>query len=88
MEPMKGQEPWWPEDVGQPSTTGGEDDLRYAYFAARRRLAVFRGSEVTVYDTADRRITGVSQHGGGGEGDVSFSSPEGDVPLGSLKVAG
>jgi hypothetical protein len=42
---------------------------------------------VTVYDTADNEITGVSQHRGDGEGDIHFSSSCGDVPLGSLKVA-
>jgi hypothetical protein len=43
---------------------------------------------VTIYDTADHQITGVSQHRGGGEGDINFTGPDGDVPLGSLKVAG
>jgi hypothetical protein len=70
------------------STAGSEDDLRYAYFADRRRLAVSRRGQVTIYDTADNEITGVSQHRNGGEGDLSFSSPDGDIPLGSLKVAG
>jgi ketosteroid isomerase-like protein len=86
MEPMKGQEPWWPEDLGQPSTAGSEDDLKYAYFADSHRLAVSRGGEVTIYDTADHEITGVSQKRGSDEGDVSFSGPDGEVSLGSLKV--
>ena len=85
MEPMKGQEPWWPEALGQPSTAGSEDDLRYAYFADGHRLAVSRCGGVTIYDTAGHEITGVSQHRGGGEGQISFSSPMGDVPISSLK---
>lgn len=86
MEPMKGQEPWWPEGLGQPSTAGGQGDLRYAYFSRSRRLAVSRGGAVTVYDTADREITGVSQDAGA-EGELRFTSPDGDIPLGSLAVA-
>ena len=85
MEPMKGQDSWWPEALGQPSTAGSEDDLRYAYFADGHRLAVSRGGEVTIYDTADREITGVSQHRGGGEGEISFTSPQGEVPIASLR---
>lgn len=88
MEPMHGQESWWPEGLGEPSAAGGQDDLQYAYFAERRRLAVSRAGRVTVYDTADHKITGVSQHQGGEQGDLRFASPHGDVPLGSLKVAG
>jgi hypothetical protein len=42
---------------------------------------------VTIYDTADHEITGVSQHRGDGKGDIHFSSPCGDVPLGSLMIA-
>ena len=86
MKPMHGQEPWWPEGLGNPSTAGGQDDLKYAYFADRRRLAVSRAGRVVVYDTADREITGVAQHQGGGDGDVRFASPGGDVPVGDLKV--
>jgi hypothetical protein len=87
MEPMKGEDPWWPKSLGQPSTAGSEDGLRYAYFPDGHRLAVSRAGEVTVYDTADNEITGVSQHRGDGMGEIRFSSPCGDVPLGSLKIA-
>src|SRR4051794_15304662 len=86
MEPMKGPGRWWPEGLGQPTTSGGQDDLKYAYFADRRRLAVSRGSEVTLYDTGDQEIRGVSQQQGGKQGDVVFSSKDGEVPLGDLKV--
>lgn len=88
MEPLRGMEPWWPKDLGQPNTTGGQDDVRYAYFADRRRLAVSRGGKVTVYDTADHQIGGVSQQQGGGRSDVVFTSQHGPVALADLKVVG
>jgi hypothetical protein len=85
MEPMRGMEPWWPADLGQPNTSGAQNDLRYAYFAGPRRLAISRGGKVTIYDTADHKIGGVSQQQGGSRGDVSFTSQHGDVSLSDLK---
>ena len=86
MAPMKGQGPWWSEDLGEPNTSGSEDDLKYAYFADRHRLAVSRAGRVTVYDTGEHEITGVSQHQSGEDGNVNFASPHGDVALRSLDV--
>jgi hypothetical protein len=88
MEPMKEMEPFWPKDLGKPSTAGSQDDLRYAYFADSHRLAVSRGGKVTVYDTADHQIGGVSQQQGGGRGDVAFTSQHGEVALSDLKIVG
>ena len=31
---------WWPNDLGQPSSTGAQNNLRYAYFPGARRLAI------------------------------------------------
>jgi hypothetical protein len=31
---------WWPAELGNPSSTGGQNDLRYAYFPQSRRLAI------------------------------------------------
>ena len=41
---------------------------------------------MTVYDTADHEISGVSQQPGGSRGDVSFTSQHGNISLESLKV--
>src|SRR5256885_9332103 len=56
---------WWPAELGQPSSSGGQNDSRYAYFPGARRLAVSRGGQVTVYDTLDHSIGGVQQQQGG-----------------------
>ena len=87
MKPMASSDHWWPADLGEPGTAGGQDDLRYAYFAAKHRLAVDRGGKVTVHDTAGRTITGVAQHGGP-DGDLTFTGPDGEVPLKSLPTVG
>lgn len=74
---------WWPGDLGRPNSTGSQNDMRYAWFADARRLAIRRGGEVAVYDTQDHRISGVSQQQGGADS-VSFSSQHGPVSLDSL----
>ncbi len=86
--PLRSMEPWWPRDLGQPNSSGSQNDLRYAYFAGPRRLAVSRGGVVTIYDTGDHSIGGVSQQQGGSYGDVTFSSQLGQVSLHQLKIVG
>jgi hypothetical protein len=97
MEPMKplpflnpgvaGERPWWPAKLGTPAAAGGQNDLRYAYFADERRIAIERGDAVYVYDTADHRIHGVAQsQSGGGPTSLVFTSQHGTVPLDALKV--
>ena len=88
MAPMKAADPWWPADLGEPSTTGGQDDARYAVFADRRRVAVMDGDKVTVYDTGTNRISGVAQDRGGAAGDLTFTGPDGDISLGDLRAVG
>ena len=76
---------WWPADLGTPSSVGGQNDQGYAYFPATRRLAIRRGGQVTIYDTLDHQIGGVSQQQGGGNS-LSFSSQRGQFQVDSLPV--
>ena len=86
MEPMKPQAQWWPDGLGEPNATGSQNDLRYAYFSASRRLAVQMGGKTTLYDTGDHRIGGVSQRQQSDDGSATFTSQNGDVSLADLKV--
>jgi hypothetical protein len=76
---------WWPADLGAPSSTGSQNDLRYAYFPAARRLAINLGGKVTVYDTLDHQIGGVSQQQSG-DASFTFVSQRGLVRLADLPV--
>lgn len=87
MAPMKPQQAWWPEDLGQPDSSGSQDDCRYAYFAAAQRLAVQTGGQVQVYDTGSRRISGFAQRQGPGSA-LSFSTDQGPLDLKSLSPVG
>ncbi len=64
---------WWPADLGAPSCVGAQNSVRYAYFPGVRRLAVDIEGKVTVYDTGDHVIGGVSQQQSGA-GTIAFTS--------------
>jgi hypothetical protein len=83
--PAEGSGDWWPPQLGQPNSAGAQNGLRYAYFAAARRLAIELNGRVTVYDTLDHQITGFSQQQSRG-GSLTFSSQHGLVDVASLPV--
>jgi hypothetical protein len=76
---------WWPSELGSPSATGAQNNVRYAYFSNGRRLAVKTGTDVWVYDTLDHQIGGFSQQQGMG-GSITFGSQYGTVNLASLPI--
>jgi hypothetical protein len=76
---------WWPADLGRPNSIGAQNNVRYAYFAPMRRLAIEVNGRVTVYDTQDHQISGFSQQQSRG-GSLTFSSQYGLVEVASLPV--
>ncbi|HCS55090.1 SHOCT domain-containing protein [Rubinisphaera sp.] len=76
---------WWPQDLGAPNAVGSQNNVRYAYFANSRRLAVKTGNNIWVYDTGDHQIGGFSQQQGSG-GSITFTSQYGVVNLSTLPV--
>lgn len=81
-------ESWWPADLGVPSSTGGQNDVRYAVFPATRRLAIQVAGVTRIFDTADHQIGGVQQQQGSGYGSVSFSSQYGTFDVSRLVELG
>jgi hypothetical protein len=76
---------WWGSDLGAPSATGSQNEIRYAYFPGGRRLAIRIGDHVTIYDTGDHRIGGVSQQQSG-DASLTFVSQHGLVRVADLPV--
>src|SRR5271165_5156420 len=76
---------WWPQELGRPSSTGAQNNVRYAYFPRSHRLAIGLNGTVTVYDTLDHQIGGFSQQQSVG-GSLTFSSQHGIVAVASLPV--
>ena len=83
---MNNMNNWWPSELGQPSSSGGQNDSKYAIFPHAQRLAIKKGQDVTVYDTLDHQIGGVQQQSGSHQ-PLSFSSQFGTFDLNSLPLA-
>lgn len=79
---------WWPGDLGVPSSTGGQNDVRYAFFPGTRRLAIQFGGVTKVFDTGEHHIGGVQQQQGTGYSSVSFTSQFGTFGVASLRELG
>ena len=80
-----GSQRWWPSDLGVPTSTGAQNNVRYAYFAQHNRLAIELDGKVTVYDTLDNRISRFSQQQSHA-GSLSFYSQHGLVNVSTLPV--
>jgi len=76
---------WWPDGLGMPSSSGSQNNTRYAIFPQTRRLAVQRDGQVSVFDTLNHQIGGVSQQQGGNDS-LTFSSQFGTVSSLSLPL--
>ena len=80
-----GRADWWPGALGRPDSAGAQNGMRYAYFAAARRLAIDAGAGIDVYDTLDHRIGGVSQQQSR-DTSLRFTSQRGDVDVAQLPL--
>jgi len=76
---------WWPAGLQFPNSTGSQNNMRYAYFATIRRLAIEANGHVTLYDTLDHQITGFSQQQSSGS-TITLSSQYGIVDVNNLPV--
>jgi hypothetical protein len=74
---------WWPSDLGNPSATGAQNSIRYAYFPQERRLAIDAGGSIAIYDTLDHYIQGFGQQQSG-DASITFSSQYGLVRVNDL----
>jgi len=81
----KARASWWPPDLGSPDTSGAQNDMRYAYFARKRRLAIDRRGKVTIYDTLGHSIHGVAQQQSE-RATLAFTSQHGTIDLHTLPV--
>ncbi len=77
----------WPAELGAPSSSGGQNDMSYAYFPATRRLAIRVGGDLRIYDTGDHQIGGVSQQQSGDQS-LTFTSQYGLVRVADLPLVG
>ena len=90
MQPLKpaGADRWWPEALGgEPNSAGGQNEMRYAYFAEKHRLVVgLDGGSVTVYDTTGHEVSGVQQDQSEGSRKLQFTGGGKTMDLDQLKT--
>lgn len=75
----------WPTVFGNPTSTGSQNNFRYAYFGPVHRLIIEENGKRTIYDTKHHQISGISQQQGAGNS-YRFTSQEGGVDLSSLEI--
>ncbi|WP_166368668.1 SHOCT domain-containing protein [Psychromonas sp. SA13A] len=78
-----GSNQWWPSNLGSPFSSGAQNNIRYAVFP--NRLAVELNGQVSVYDTLDHNIGGVSQQQGNNTS-LTFNSQWGTINVSSLPL--
>jgi hypothetical protein len=74
---------WWSAELGSPSSTGAQNDIRYAFFPTKRRLVIQVENQLSVYDTGDHQITGFSQRQGRDQS-LTFTSQHGLISVSDL----
>ena len=74
----------WPQELGQPAASGGQNNVRYAFFAKQHRLLVEQDGKLTTYDSANHQINGIAQQQGASR-TLTFDSQDGRVNLDELK---
>jgi hypothetical protein len=79
----KNSNQWWPTNLGSPFSSGSQNNIRYAVFP--NRLAIQLDGQVTVYNTLDNNIGGVSQQQGGNSS-LTFSSQYGTIAVNTLPI--
>ncbi|MCP9799687.1 SHOCT domain-containing protein [Synechococcus sp. RedBA-s] len=75
------QDNWWPAELGSPSSSGSQNEVRYAYFPAAGRLAVNVNGKVSLYDTSGHQIAGFSSQQQSSGGGLTFSTGAGSISL-------
>lgn len=78
-----GSNQWWPTDLGSPFSSGAQNNVRYAIFP--NRLAVELNGQVSIYDTLDHNISGISQQQGNNTS-LTFTSQWGNVNVSNLPL--
>ena len=84
--PGEDSQNWWISIGLQfPNSIGKQNNIRYAYFASIRRLAIQLHVDITLYDTLDHQIGGFSQQQGN-EASLTFTSQYGLVDIKTLPI--
>lgn len=77
---------WYPSELGIPSSVGSQNSIRYAIFPNTSRLAIEVNGVLSVYDTLNHRISGVSQQQQNNGFSIIFTSQFGRLDVLTLPL--
>ena len=75
----------WPSVFGTPTSSGSQNNFKYAYFGPARRLVIEENGKRSIYDTKHHQISGISQQQGSNRS-YQFKSQDGTVDLANLTL--
>ncbi|TDE12851.1 SHOCT domain-containing protein [Dyadobacter psychrotolerans] len=75
----------WPSVFGSPTSSGAQNNFKYAYFGPARRLVIEEDGKRSIYDTKHHQISGISQQQGSNRS-YQFTSQDGPVDLANLAL--
>ena len=75
----------WPSVFGSPTSSGSQNNFRYAYFAPVRRLIIETNGSRSIYDTRHHQILGVSQQQGSSQSFI-LTSQDGTIDISTLPL--
>jgi len=75
----------WPSVFGAPTSSGSQNNFKYAYFGPVRRLVIEEDGKRSIYDTKHHQISGISQQQGSNKS-YQFTSQDGPVDLANLSL--
>jgi hypothetical protein len=78
-------EQWWPDTLGNPSSSGAQNGTRYAFFQHKKLLLIEHDGKLQKFRTGEHRITGVSQVSG--RGALTFTTEHGPISLEDFEKA-
>jgi len=77
---------WWDSEFGSPSSSGGQNQIEYAYFQSKDRLFVKKYKKIHVYNTTGHVIKGVSQQQSNTTQTLEFNTSTGTVAETDLEL--
>jgi hypothetical protein len=84
LDRIKRIEAWWPAGLGEPTSAGSQDSMRYAFFPEKQLLLIEENGKVKTFDSGLHSIRGVSQDNAHTRS-LAFTSQHGPVRVQDLK---
>jgi hypothetical protein len=76
--------PWLPLQLRTPSASAARGDIKFAFFAEKRRLLIENSGQWVLYDCGDHQIRAIRARLDPSE-ELTFTSQRGELPIAELR---